>query len=223
MRISINPEEPRAWLTKGFLLSELGYYKKSVECFDKAIKLDAKIQGRSTAKDHSHSGSAIIESPPRIREILSTTLMGTEGVGGITDDESTLRDYRPIKTDESTRTDSKTRFLEELYACEIRLNKNLKDKDSWYSRALLLARMGRSKEALTSLHKVTFLDDKYPNVWNLKSKLFMKLGNRKNADYCNWLAQRNNEGDICASCFNSVPSKMTSCTTCGSHKGLEKP
>jgi tetratricopeptide (TPR) repeat protein len=86
-----------------------------------------------------------------------------------------------------TEADSVLRYVN---ACARRLEKDPKDADALFTRAVILATMGQHRDALASLEVLAKVAPHYPAVWRLKARLYKEVGDLRTAELCVRAAER---------------------------------
>lgn len=71
-----------------------------------------------------------------------------------------------------------------LKTCDLRIEKDPRDADAWFSKGLALAKLEKYEDALYCLNKVTVIQVDYPSVWRLKAKIYEILGNGEMYEAC---------------------------------------
>jgi len=218
-----NPRNYKVWFARGNLLLEMRIYPDAIKCYEVVIKLkpdhmeswNAKANALSILGKRKEAGvcyKKVLElSSARVDKKYREPLVEKKPAKDI------LKDLREDELEK--------KYKKELEACERRVKRNPKDVDAWHSRSLVLIKMGRYKDAMNSLHKVTRLDTGYPNVWRTKGNLFKKLGDEKRARIAYERAKEFISKTFeCPLCGNSVTADATVCPKCGAEfeAALEK-
>jgi tetratricopeptide (TPR) repeat protein len=68
--------------------------------------------------------------------------------------------------------------------CELRLEKDPRDADAWFSKGLALAKLKKYDDAIYCFNKVTVIQVDYPSVWRLKAKIYEIIGNDEMHEAC---------------------------------------
>jgi len=208
------PDDANSWLAKGILLSEMHIYEKALACFNTVLKLDERSKEAWNAK------ADVFTQQGKYNEAADCYKKALEFASAQTGStyKETLTEEKAVEKilEELVEDEQEEKYSKELEAYEERLNKNPEDVDALYSKALVLNKMGRFRDAIYALHAVTRLDFKYPNVWKTKGDLFKKLGDYKKAGICYKRAQEFIPKKFaCPLCGSFVPSEAAECPKCG--------
>lgn len=68
-----------------------------------------------------------------------------------------------------------------LKECDHALRKDPHDVDALFTKGVFLARIGEYSRSLDCLNRVTDLNPDYPGVWQMKSSLYVRVGDHDRA------------------------------------------
>ncbi|TLZ63942.1 MAG: hypothetical protein E6K13_03990, partial [Methanobacteriota archaeon] len=111
-----------------------------------------------------------------------------------------------------------------LRIAEERIRVDPKDADALFAKASALASMGDEQGAVKVLNALAEVNDMYPGLWVLRTKLFSRLGdadgakaNRKKAEEVAQREERKARGDMvaCPLCEGLAPVDALECPHCG--------
>ncbi|HEY5538836.1 MAG TPA: ATPase domain-containing protein, partial [Thermoplasmata archaeon] len=112
-----------------------------------------------------------------------------------------------------------------LRIAEERIRVDPRDPDALFAKASALAAMGDAASAIAALDSLIEVDDRYPGLWVLRVKLFVRMGDKKGAQESRRRAegimireeQRAKSGEklVCPRCQSIVPTDLRECPSCG--------
>jgi KaiC/GvpD/RAD55 family RecA-like ATPase/Tfp pilus assembly protein PilF len=181
-QIKLNPKNPNAWFSRGMTLSDMGLLDKALRCFETALKLDEKRKSAWNAKADiftkmgKHEDAA--KSYKKALDIAANQINGKTGEALV--EEKAVEDI----LQDLMKDEVENRYMKDFLIYEDRIKKNRNDVGAWFSKSIILIKMGKYKEAMDSLHQVTRIDLKYPEVWTAKGEVYTKLGDHKKAALC---------------------------------------
>lgn len=209
-----NANDPEAWLAKGLIHSKMKAYEKALRCFNNALELDENNREAWNAK------AELLTALGRYKDVahcykkaleLAIAEIG-EKSKELSPDEKIIEEF----LNEVVEDDIEERHLKELEGHDQRLKENPENVKALYSKALVLGKMDRCREAIIVLHEVTRLSPKYPNGWKMKGDLFKRMGENNKAEIC--YKNAHVLGSVkfaCPHCGDFVASDSNRCCTCG--------
>jgi len=209
-----NVNDPKAWLAIGLILSKMKAYEKALRCFDTVLKLDENNREAWNAKAELLTALGRYKDVAHCyRKALELAISEIDRKSKeVTPDEKIIEEF--LK--EVVEDDIEERYSKEIEVCDQRLKENPENVKVLYSKALVLSKMGRYRDAINLLHEVTRLSTNYPNSWKMKGDLFRRLGENNKADICYKNAHvLSSMKFACPQCGDIVASDSKMCLTCG--------
>ncbi len=216
--IKSHPKDPKIWLATARNLREMGDHAQALRCADAALKIDANDREAWRVK----------------AEILDA--LGRTEEAGQARAKAAPPEAPPKKEDAGARL---------LNFVERRLRNDPRDPDALFVRAAARAKAGDLRGALATLETLAEVDERYPGLWVLKTKLHAKSGDLKKAEES--LARRlaiDKQPDrseqaqaaettaaplrepylLCPSCRTLVQEEDRACPACGvAFEGWQEP
>jgi KaiC/GvpD/RAD55 family RecA-like ATPase/Flp pilus assembly protein TadD len=213
-QIKLNPRNPNAWFSRGMTLADMGSLEKALKCFETALKLDDKKKSAWNAKAEIFTKMGKHEEAARCYkkalELASGDMEGKVGESFV--EEKAVEDI----LQDLMKDEMENRYLKDYVIYDDRTKRDKNDIDAWFLKAAILTKMGKYKDAMNSLHQVTRIDLKYPEVWTAKGEVYSKLGDHKKAALCYQRAQEHLDTKVaCPICGNFVDANDTMCEKCG--------
>ncbi|HKZ63231.1 MAG TPA: ATPase domain-containing protein [Thermoplasmata archaeon] len=200
-RIKSAPKDPMLWLATARNLRAMGNLEQALRCAEAALKIEADHQEAWRFK------AEVLDALGRNDEAKLARARGSLGAAS------------------SKNGSAATRFLA---VAERRLRRNPRDADALFVRAAVQARAEDLRGAIATLETLADVDETYPGLWVLKTKLHARRGELQKAQES--LARRLEVekrperpapepepvvSDFCPICATVVGEDERTCPTCG--------
>ena len=157
------------WNNKGLALHNLERYKEAIECCDKALKINPKLEAAWLNK-----GNALI-SLGRNEEAIECC-------------DKALEIDPKLEAAWSNKgialVNNLGRNEEAIECCDRALEINPRLAEAWYNRGVALNDLGRHKEAIECCNKALEINPRYAEAWSNKGAVLVNFGKYDEAIEC---------------------------------------